>query len=208
MKNETAIKSANTIAKLLHVGAEIVATTPFEDLGFFAQRSVRRAAQARDNDALNPRIDEIILFGSLARGDDDVGDIDMFVFDHGFYSWSFMKKNSFSYEYGVLANNLNRLLTYWFGFPNGGYTEDEIRLVFNTKVDLMILPTRFLTDTTVFDGIANRQMDPNFFPNAMQKIMRFDSGKMVFVETDITYLEKKYRVDLSRLCKAIDVKVE
>lgn len=202
------MRRANAIAKLLHVGAEIVATTSFEDLGFFAQSSVRRAAQARDNDALNPRIDEIILFGSLARGDDNVGDIDMFVFDHGFYSWSFMKKKSFSYEYGVLANNLHRLLTYWFGFPNGGYTEDEIKLVFNTKVDLMILPTKFLTSSVIFGGIAKVQKDPNFFTNAMQKIMRFDSGKMVFVETDITYLEKKYGVDLSRLCKAIDVEVK
>jgi hypothetical protein len=186
MNQSQALEYATEIARLLVQGATRINKTSVGHLSILARLSVSRAAQLQDVQGLDPSFQEIIVFGSAAREGSMPEDIDMMIFDTGFYSRVLCKQQ----PYGSLKGNLQRLAL-WFDreFENHDY-EDVL-------VDLLLFPLSVLEEASMRRVACREQKDPDFFKNAMSDIYRFDFEKGEFVKTDITYFEAKYCIDLA-----------
>jgi hypothetical protein len=226
IRPDTAIERARQIAMLLVRGACEISRRKPEDRSDMATLSILAAMRKRNKQALDPMIREIILCGSSVRLKDkmdedkekdkekadeakidlnriyEVGDIDLMLIDNGFYSniLSFdpMERLEAGFDqYLNLRGNLSAILISWFEFTS----EDPAvyMALFESLVDLHVLPLAFFTDKRRRHKIAARHKDTQFFQNSFQFMMRFDFVKKKFVKTDLAYFEKKYECDLADL---------
>lgn len=194
MTNSEAIQYALDTANTLHMCARAVGSTTVAEQTLMGSLSVMLATREMDFEAMDPSIRELILFGSTARGDENPDDIDMMLFDSGFYS-NVILTSSVRSTYEGVEGNFEKLLTGWFGFD-----EDHTGVLpSNMSVDLLVLPEQIFTDVQRFLEIANKQTDPNFFKKAFSKMQRYDAFAKKFIEIDLTYFEQKYGVSLSHL---------
>lgn len=211
MDHGKAMEHATSIAKLLRRGAQQVGRSSIRDQGLFGWLSVHLAAQQDNLDdkiaSFDPTIHEIILFGSVARGKNEPGDIDLMVFDRGFYS------NALSFEpsemptpmqrdwYGNLRENLALLIEGWFGMNR---KEPGVAAVLkDTIVDLHVLPLQMFSNALLRRHIASKHRDSNFFQNAFAQMQRFDPEKNGFVPVDLGYFETLCKADLSDLRRSV-----
>lgn len=197
MKQSEALQWAKKIAQLIHSGSRKIERTTIKDQGLMATMSIMAAAQNQDIDALRPNIQEIVLFGSVARSADpdaEVGDIDLMVFDAGFYS------NFISVELGepmdadsgneFLRRNLELLLEGWFGFSLADVNVQEVLEI--PDVDLHVLPIAIFSDPHRQRAIASKHHDPHFLENAFSCMMRFDQATERFVPVDLNHLKGRH----------------
>ena len=122
MKRTEALEWAEKIAQLILSGSRQVERTSATNQTIMGTLSIMSAMKNKDTEALDPSIVEIILFGSTAKSNDsdEVGDIDLMVFDRGFYSnvlsVEFTKGLTGDSSNAFLRDNLTRLSEGWFGF--------------------------------------------------------------------------------------------
>lgn len=190
MSLEQALDHATMIARLLVRGATKIARTPVRQQSLLSELSIRRALLIQDINSLDPSFQEIILFGSTAREGSKPEDIDLMVFDGGFYSGVMGMPRA----YGDLRRNFQKLAA-WF------YEEFGVEDFADVAVDLLVFPISVLTDPAERWKAASEQSDDKFFQNALSEIYRFDFEFGEFVKTDLSYFEEKYGVDLSELRK-------
>lgn len=195
-----ALAYAKRVAKLIIEGSQAVGKRTNAQQTLMGSLSVMMAANKKDADALDPSIQEIILFGSSAKDDTEPEDLDLMIFDRGFYSNVFLSTNM--NRYGLVGRNLS-LLMGWF--ESDETSEDYLAILDGAQVDLLVLPLAFFTDTQKRRSIARQQCDPDFFENAFSAMRRYDASTGEFVGIDLSYFEEKYGVDLSVLRKSSEV---
>ena len=201
MKQSEALLWARKIARIIRSGADRVGKTRIKDQGLMATLSIMLAARSQNSEALNPAIEEIVLFGSAARPDNPgawVDDIDLMMFDNGFYSNILsvepmgrrMEKDSGSL---FLQENLTMLLKGWFQFSE---SDQEVREILEIPlVDLHVLPIAIFTDKDRQRAITSKHHDPQFFENAFSAMRRFDPATEQFVPVDLDYFQHRRPAD-------------
>lgn len=199
MNQVQALEHAKKVVNLLNQGTQWVGNTSIGGQNLMGTLSIMAAGTSHDSEALNPYFQEIIVFGSTAKDESFPKDVDMMVFDRGFYSNIFLADQRAS-VYGMsdgVRGNLLKLLTGWFDFSGN---EDEVQeAVFGRRVDLLVLPVSIFTDRRKRREVAQKQYDPEFFRKAFSKMFRFDPVQQEFVRIDLSYFEQKYGGDLSEL---------
>lgn len=198
MKHDQMLQKAELIARTLHCCSCDLEQKHIGKVPLMAYTSISQAFQNQGMKGLNARFKEILLFGSTARGEVEPNDIDMMVFDGGFYSniidFEPSKKTSFdagshSSWGGIIEGTLNFLLTEWFGCRNEDVHFDEV------LVDLHVLPITIITNPELRRSIGEKHADKNFFTNAFSTILRFDEGLGKFVPTTLREMEEKHQAD-------------
>ncbi|MEK7464113.1 MAG: hypothetical protein AAB610_03280 [Patescibacteria group bacterium] len=200
MNHSKMLAFATKIAQLLMSSSRRLAHSTIRDQGLMGTLSVMLAAESREPEALNPEFQDIILFGSVAEGNENPSDVDIIVLDRGFYSN--VLTPSRKAQYGALKDNLRSLFTGWFGF------EENSKEVVDTnicKVDLLVLSAEIFTDPDILHCFAHHQTDPEFFKNAFSNMMRFNPFTGSFEKVDLSYFEQKYGVSLPHLRKTEEV---
>lgn len=152
-----------------------------------------------DPEVPRPEINELILCGSVARGEDDPGDIDFILFDNDYFSDDILgeltRRTLQEDFYSLVGGNLITIMT-----TRLGVTADELEQVIDhTPVDLYVLPISFLKDIEGRRQIASLHRDRNFFRNVMRDAKRYDKATRTFVPMSLEYLERTYGHDLSDL---------
>jgi hypothetical protein len=199
MKLEQATSLATTIARLLMCGSRGLGRTTLRDLGAWASYAFQVAADRLDVRAINPQIREILIFGSVARGQAEVGDIDLIVFDDGFYSGVLKTTEADKHTgctpdlYACISGNLRSMLLDFFLF-----TEEDrgVESAVSANTDLHVLPITLLTEPMVRKDYDARHRDPKFFDNAFSNLLRFDIATDRFQSVTIEALRTKYRAEL------------
>lgn len=195
MQRLEALEQATKIAMLILRESRNVTRTTLGNQSLMGHLSFMVATKDRDFEAATGEIVEIVLFGSVASSDNDthVGDIDLMVFDKGFYSnilgVEHAERRSTRGSGGFrLRNTLRDLFTGWFSFSEN---DPEIEAVFKGQpVDLHVLPIQMFIDQDRRRKIAASHHDPKFFENAFASMMRLDQAIGQFVPVDITYFEQ------------------
>lgn len=192
------MQRAETIATLLLDGSRQLSKRTPSSLPLTASLSIMAAAEARDADAFDAVFKEIVLFGSTARGEDNPGDIDLMIFDGGFYSniLGFEPTETrsdhddlpYSSYGGKLQDNLDQLLWGWFE-----YSDEYCRQFDDVLVDLHVLPITLLTNMEKRRDVGMKHDDTAFFENAFSTILRFDGHQGKFVPTTLQELEDKHK---------------
>ncbi|MDO8584673.1 MAG: nucleotidyltransferase domain-containing protein [bacterium] len=199
MKHSASLKNAVEIARIITIGQRKLGMTAVKDLSLFAMLPLLTLKEnVSDINTLDPRINEILLFGSVARGEGEVGDIDLMVFDGGFYSNFFLSRGEDEKKdaYGCLRGNLELLLTGWFDL---NADDPDVVTALKHPVDLHVLPISILTSRAKRGEVGRMHKDPKFFQHAFAHVLRYDERTNAFVRIDIADLEKKYKRDLSDL---------
>lgn len=197
MRREDALAQAAKIARLIIDGSRKLGGTPLNELPLLATLPLLAiASKGVWAPQLDPRIDEILIFGSVARDEDTVGDIDMMVLDRGFYSSSFQSRiervaSRNTDWYQSLDDNLRELLTGWFGLDE---TNEAVVEALAESVDLHILPLELLRSSAVKQKIAKHHRDPEFFENAFSHVLRWERWTSSFEPTTLAYIEERYHV--------------
>jgi hypothetical protein len=175
MLQSKALELATRFAQLLIEGSERLTSQPEERLTPRAARRIAVLKESKDAEALDPTIQEIVLFGVPDTHQDSTActnGIKLMMFDKGFYSDGM----SFESKERPLRGNLRPLLEDWFGFMPGPAATDA-RL--ETLAGLYVLPVRFFSDE-------------HFPHHALGTLMRFDRNTERFIPTDFAYFEEKY----------------
>jgi predicted nucleotidyltransferase len=192
MERSVALEKVKTAANLITKGARKIENTQPKNLPLMATLPLLSVSEGfEDPGIIDPDIREILLFGSLARGNDWVGDIDMMILDEGFYSNFFTAPNEVTEPwYEDLGYNLGELLTQWFDFDPEDPKVNE--LMRSTPVDLHVLPADILYSGAKRDELLEHHHDPDFFENAFSDLMRFDGDG--FVSIDRSHLVTKHKM--------------
>ncbi len=202
MNLEKALQQAVIIANVLIDGSNRLGEQKFGELPLLAGLSVHTAAASKNVKSFDPRVMEIIIFGSVARGEAYPNDIDMMIFDGGFYSniLGFMPKEAHGEIEGkdnrprsswgeMLQDNLHQLITGWFGFDESV----SERITREVTVDMQVLPVTLITSVEKRNEVGAAHSDSRFFENAFSKLLRYDRDARRYVPTTISELEEKYR---------------
>lgn len=192
MKKIDAINKAIDIAKLITTGVIKLNNTPKKDLPLLANLPLIKIGSDLNNgkepnlEHLTPKVFEILIFGSTAnKKNDEVGDLDLIVFDNGFFSDFFTSKKE-NDMYANLSENLELMLNGWLG-----YDMNTISYLFeNDDIDLHVLPLQMLKSNELRKQLASNHHDPLFFENAFSSIMRYNYLSKTFVSTDIDFIVK------------------
>ena len=118
MNTQQALDHAKMVAQILTEGSKWVNSTSPSGQNPMGKLSIMMAGQSGDYKALDATFHDIIVFGSAAKDDGDPDDVDMMVFDQGFYSNVLLSKGKGAY--GGLRRNINMLMLGWFCFGEGG----------------------------------------------------------------------------------------
>ncbi|MEN9557637.1 MAG: hypothetical protein RL141_6 [Candidatus Parcubacteria bacterium] len=173
MKRKIALRHARLVAQVILGGVE-----NFKSMEEFPPcvrsavwKKLQRLQQMERRDFYEFR--EILIFGSVARGEAEVGDVDMILLDDDFYSCAFFEeKGEFDEEgYSVLRHNLPKLLMQWFGYQEDSYA---VRAAMRQRVDLHVLPVGILWDRSLQNKWLQHHWDKDFFDHAFSRLMRFD----------------------------------
>src|SRR5947209_4174510 len=150
MLRTKALELAAEAALILTANSRRLARTPTNQQGVFPTLALSLAASEEDIASLDPSIKKILIFGSIAQGKTEVGDIDMMVLDTGFYSRILTPKNGQTEEvssdddcYSKLRLNLSIMLRCFFDIRDH---DPRIAKLAETKIDLHVLPVSILTD--------------------------------------------------------------
>ncbi|MDP2951069.1 MAG: hypothetical protein Q8N55_01665 [bacterium] len=140
------------------------------------------------NHRLTPKVKEILLFGSLAQGSQNPGDIDMVFLDTGWFSRGFLSVDGTKDKYMELSEQTFVLFSDWFRVA-----QEKYDLLKEIKIDLHILPFQVLYSEKVREKYLKGHSDQNFFTNAFSVLLRYDFAKKEFVLTSIEELVKKHQ---------------
>lgn len=187
MQISVAIEYAERIARLIRRGERHLNETRFCDLPILARLPF---FCIKEYGLTVPVIDDILVFGSVARGEEEVGDVDVMVLDRGFYSsffWRFKCEEGDAYN--KIQGNLRELLIGWFGLPHED--PETSAILTEVPVDLHVLPAEILRSPEVRAKLASKHSDPNFFENAFSALLRWDGHR--FVPITIEELEERHR---------------
>lgn len=199
MEFTSALEQAAVIAQLIMRGAKKLGSLSPENLPLIP-RIHTEVMLNRGDVHIRPEIKDVLIFGSLAEGQEEVGDIDLIVIDLGFYSSHFTRHTNTATRildarfYERLAENLRQLLLSWFRLED----EDVFDVLYD-PVDLHFLPESFFTERSVRDQIASFHHDPHFFQNAFSRLLRFNAKTNKFTPTDLSFFEERYGVNLDDL---------
>lgn len=203
---KTLLRRAERLAVLILQKERELRCKPVKNLGpgsflsFIKLQSNLKKGNVKEEDfsSLVPRIYEIILFGSVAAGKKKPTDIDLMMLDNGHFSNFFpctTEKRHTEDWYEDLRDTLLWLMEGWFEVKEKQLQE----ILRNTKVDLHILPLRFLKSPDFRIEAIEKHKDPNFFRNALGKALRFNRTIRKFEPLTLEYLEKRYRCNLADL---------
>lgn len=194
MKREAALDDATRIGNLIKQGEQKLLDTAPKDLPLLARIPLFVFSEGIENSrVIDPTICEILLFGSVANESiKNVNDIDLMMLDRGFYSTFFLKKvesegRISSSGSPVLRNNLEELLIGWFGFRR---EMPHVDMAIRSDIDLHVMKIDVLWSTQKREAVADHHVDPNFFENALSRIMRFDGTE--FVPTTLQDLQTRH----------------
>lgn len=201
MKRIEAVEKATKIATLIREGVSNLKHTTLKDLPLLAMlpfiklEADAKAGKEMNLDSLDPRVFEILIFGSVANeSQEEVGDIDIMVLDNGFFSNFFSCKHKDDW-YMELSENLHLLLTGWLG-----YSEEEVAdTLKGVDTDLHVLPLKMLKSEKLRVEIARKHSDPRFFQNAFSSMLVQDRVSHELNQSSMGYLEGKYKTNLSDL---------
>lgn len=196
MKREDAFARATQVARLITNGNRRLGNTPLNQLPLLATLPFLTTGGLCLTGEANPFIQEILIFGSVARREAEVGDIDMMILDGGFYSSVFQGRTEHAASrytdwYQCLGENLRELLIGWFGFEE---TDEAVMEVLAEPVDLHILPAALLLNSGLRQKIAEHHRDPQFLDNAFSDLLRYNRMTRSFEPTSLTYLEERHSV--------------
>lgn len=209
-----ALEVAVEIARLIHGGARRLSRTPMGELPLMVMLPMIDVAAGAPVGHMDPSVKELLLFGSAARGEAVIHDVDLMMFDGGFYSEHFPvhphllhhERDAYSRlwhdgrdAYSRLRRNLRRLMEDWFGISPGCAESGAEVEALMTPVDLHVLPIAFFTNRILCEAIAQAHRDLHFFQNAFSNVLRYDEALAEFVPVGLEYFEKKYGCDLSDL---------
>lgn len=147
-----------------------------------------------------PEIYEIILFGSVAEGKENPTDIDLMMFDDGWFSNNFpclTDKHHMDGLYELLGENLYLLMDQLEVYSD--QYQQMLEMLSNVEVDLHILPINFFKSKDFRAEITRKHKDPRFFKNAFRKAMRFNRSKWGFEPLTFKYLEEQFHCSLPDL---------
>jgi hypothetical protein len=197
---ESALDQAETTARILLRGAANLGRTKLRDvplmawLPFLAAGRDVKEHREPNIDACDPRIREVLLFGSLALGEGDVGDVDLMVLDSGFYSLPLQVssrnspgKRRDSKDF-LLQDNLWQVLGGYMG-----YGQDVIDRCRDIPTDLHVLPYSVVTDEAFRVNVAHDHHDQHFFDHVFECMMRFDKVSDEFVPVTLEELQARLR---------------
>ncbi len=201
-KKAELLSKAEQLASLIFDKLYELRRKPMKDVGlgsllsfFKLQADIKEGLKKVDLSTIEPKIYEIILFGSVAEDKENPTDIDLMVFDNGHFSNFFPCMTSGHHMddwYEDLLENFQWLMGGWFDVH-----EDQLQQILGSvKVDLHILPIRFFQSKELRVEVAKKHKDPNFFKNALGKAMRFNRSTRQFEPLTFEYLEKRYRCTL------------
>jgi predicted nucleotidyltransferase len=190
MARSVATRHAEYVAKLLLGEAWGIGQTEWGQLSM----RLRLASYGHGvRKAVSCEIREILIFGSLARRQLIVGDVDLIVLDDGFYSPSFEARQSDAYR--ELPGNLSKLLSQWFELP---LNRDPAERALKRPVDLHILPKEILWDKKVRTRLSRQHRDRKFFKNAFSSLLRFNEEERAFEPTDLKTLIRHHRPPIAQ----------
>jgi hypothetical protein len=179
------------VARVLLSGSQQIGSQPLGRQNIGALLAFLDACNSGEWRAADPRIEEILIFGSTARGVANPGDLDLILLDTGFYSRHFSRSRDLRRSwYEKLHGNLSRLLYHWFNLRDN---RERLEILHGPSVDLHILPVAMLNDPKLHERLALSHDDPKFFDNAFSTIQRFDEAMGIFVPTSLEFLRKKHR---------------
>lgn len=192
----SALEQATATARALIEGAERLRNRSMNEVPLLAWLPfLKLATEDSDVNSCDPVICEVLLFGSVAKKAEDVGDVDLMVLDTGFYSMLVLNQDRRDdgtlpdSKEGALQDNLRLLL--------GGYMEYEEDLIEGLSLiptDLHVLPCRVVTDEAFREEIAQQHLDPYFFENAFSCMMRYERTCSAFVPTTLIELQSQLRI--------------
>lgn len=200
MKLTYAFEKAEVIAGMIRKGVSSLRRRAIKDLPLLAWlplltlKTDLDEGKEPDYDNLEPRVHEILIFGSIAEGREEVGDIDMMVIDNGFFSRFFTSDSKKADWYEELSDNLEMFLTGWLDCQN-----EEVEKLESLSVDLHILPVKMLGSMDVRNEIASKHKDPDFLKNCFGKMLRYSEPDGKFVPVNLGYFEKRYNANLDDL---------
>ena len=197
------LKKAEQIANLIFEKLNELRHTPIKDAGlgsllliFKLQNDIKE--NKADFSSLDPKIYEIILFGSVAKDSENPTDIDLMIFDNGHFSNFFpcmTNEHHMDDWYENLGENFQWLMDGWFNVH-----DDQLKQILgNVEVDCHILPMRFFKSKELREEVAEKHKDPNFFKNAFGEAMRFNRSEGKFEPLTFEYLEEQFRCRLEDL---------
>lgn len=187
---------AEKLASMIFQKSYEISRKPMKDVSLGSMLSILNFCHSEEGGSTSivPKIHEIILFGSVATGEKNPGDIDLMVLDNGHFSNFFpcMAEDRPVDAYEDLGENLVWLMEGWFNV-SGKHIHEILE---DTEVDLHVLPINFLKSQDIRRKITSKHKDPEFFKNALRKALRFDTGMNKFIPVSVEYLEEKYHCDL------------
>lgn len=206
MKLDDALSHATAVAHLVLQGSRALSRKTLNTAPLMATLSISAAAKSRDAAAFDTKIKEILIFGSVARGEANPNDIDMMIFDRGFYS------NIIGFEPGeakdddldeevtvtpgkrprsswgaIVRGNLSGLLSDWFRC-----SAEQCAFAQAIPIDAQILPISIILEPQKRREVGAKHFDPRFFENAFSVILRFDEVEGKFVPTTLAELVEKH----------------
>jgi hypothetical protein len=195
------LKRAEALAKLIFGETETLSRTPLKNVGLgtlltlYALRADAEKQDGKDKadySPCEPKIHELILFGSVARGDKNPEDIDLMILDNGHFSSAIPSEKNI---YSDVSRNLSFLMNMWFGINE----EELAEILGDIKVDLLVQPIGLLQSASIRADLARQHRDEFFYKNVFGSAMRFDRELGYFVPLTLDYLEKTYNCCLDDL---------
>lgn len=188
---------AEELARLIFQKSYEIRQKPMKNISLGSMLSILNFCYSEEGGSTSivPKIHEIILFGSVATGEKNPGDIDLIVFDNGHFSNFFpcMAEDCPMDAYEDLDENLVWLMEGWFNLSE----KQTLEILGDAEVDLHVLPINLLRSSDLRRKITKKHKDPEFFKNVFREALRFDSGMNKFIPVTIEYLEKKYHCNLN-----------
>jgi predicted nucleotidyltransferase len=202
------LKKAEQLAGLIFDKLYELHRKPMKDTGLGSLLSIiklqadlkeKNRLEEADIHSLEPKIYEVILYGSVAAGEKNPDDIDLMILDNGHFSNFFPCMTEEDHGkgdwYEDLGDNLLWLMGGWFDVR-----EEQIQKILgNIEVDLHVLPIDLLRSQDFRKKAAERHKDPDFFKNVFQKALRFNPLSREFEPLTLEYLEEHYHCRLGDL---------
>ena len=97
-RKEELMEKAIQIAQVINREVKKINKTPYKDLSFSTMVAVWES-----HFTIIPKVKEILIFGSLAKGDENPQDIDMILLDNGFFPDGFLPDGTTRDKYQELS---------------------------------------------------------------------------------------------------------
>lgn len=180
--------------------------TPLKDAPLMSWVPLLSLPEGGSVEAVTPKINQILLYGSVARDEQDPHDIDMMIVDNGHFSPHFVSNirdaadGTWPFSPGdipYIGGNLSEFVSMFFGYEGGESDERLQNILQRTHVDLHVFPQDLFTKKDFRDEMSRKMCDSRFLHNIVRDAMVYRDGW--FVPVTIEELEAKYTCDLSDL---------